>query len=161
MTRVNVVPPIELWDNHLLAELREIPRIPNGVLRGAVRSEPVATYRMGKGHVLFFTDKLCWLNKRYNELYLESLRRGFNVRYRYPNVSGTAEWEPDSKDLEINRSRLEERRPKCLHSNDDGYIYFCGKDAKWVSYKNGLPVYFCDQDKHKVRLYCEQAPERL
>jgi len=34
MTRINLVPPEELCDQHLLAELRELPRIPNAVLKG-------------------------------------------------------------------------------------------------------------------------------
>lgn len=34
MTRINVVPPSELCDQHLLAEFRELTRIPNGVLYG-------------------------------------------------------------------------------------------------------------------------------
>lgn len=112
MTRVNLVHPTELWDQHLLAELREIPRIPNAVLTGRISSNPVATYRMGRGHCLFFVNKLCWLHRRYNDLYLESQRRGFNVTYRFPNISGTPEWQPDSKDLEVNRARLAERVPK-------------------------------------------------
>ena len=34
MTRINLVPPAELCDQHLLAEHRELTRIPNAVARG-------------------------------------------------------------------------------------------------------------------------------
>lgn len=34
MTRINLVPPAELCDQHLLAEHRELTRIPNAVLKG-------------------------------------------------------------------------------------------------------------------------------
>ena len=34
MTRINLVPPEELCDQHLLAEHRELTRIPNAVAKG-------------------------------------------------------------------------------------------------------------------------------
>lgn len=34
MTRINLIPPEELCDQHLLAEHRELTRIPNAVARG-------------------------------------------------------------------------------------------------------------------------------
>ncbi len=34
MTRINLVPPSELCDQHLLAEYRELTRIPNLVAKG-------------------------------------------------------------------------------------------------------------------------------
>ena len=34
MTRINLVPPTELCDQHLLAEHRELTRIPNAVAKG-------------------------------------------------------------------------------------------------------------------------------
>lgn len=43
------------------------------------------TYRLGKGHVLFFCDKLRFLSKRHRLLVDECLDRGFNVQFRANN----------------------------------------------------------------------------
>ena len=115
MTRVNLVSPDVLWDEHLIAELREIPRIPNAVFSGKIKSQPPSEFKLGQGHVLFFTDKLVWLKKRYNELYLESLKRGFNVIYRFPSVFGHIEWEPSGIDIQLSCDRIAERKPKKPH----------------------------------------------
>lgn len=54
MTRINVVPVEELCDQHLLAEHRELTRIPNAVARGrfSLLGQP-ADYKLGEGHVRF------------------------------------------------------------------------------------------------------------
>jgi len=46
MTRINLVPPQELCDQHLLAEHRELTRIPNAVARGRyhLRGQPAAQF---------------------------------------------------------------------------------------------------------------------
>lgn len=81
MTRINVgVPPRELSDKHLLAEHREIKRIPNMVYSGrAILKDIPKEFTLGKGHVKFFYDKLLYLRTRYMELYHECLLRGFKV----------------------------------------------------------------------------------
>jgi hypothetical protein len=83
MTRINLsVPPKKLTDKHLLAEHREIVRIPNCIRKGrySMKDQP-KKFTLGKGHVKFFYDKLTYLNKRYNSLYTEAKNRGFNVTY--------------------------------------------------------------------------------
>lgn len=81
MTRINVgVLPSELSDKHLLAEHREIKRIPNMVASGKAKIEGIPEkFTLGKGHVKFFYNKLEWLHYRYQEIYKECLKRGFNV----------------------------------------------------------------------------------
>lgn len=85
MTRINLVPPEELCDQHLLAEHRELTRIPNAVARGrfSLVGQP-SDYKLGEGHVRFFFDKLEFLHKRYVELHYECLRRGFKVSFIWP-----------------------------------------------------------------------------
>lgn len=84
MTRVNAgIHPAELPNNLLLAELREIKRIPNAVKKRSVpmkfdRLPP--TFVLGKGHVTFFYNKLGYLLQRYAALRAEALRRGLNVQ---------------------------------------------------------------------------------
>ena len=115
MTRINLVPPADLWDKHLLAELRELPRIPNGVLAGKYRSSPPRDFCLGAGHVLFFTDKLGWLKNRYDKLMEEATHRGFRVEYRFPPIDGMEgkiDWSPRNQDVTMSKRRIEQRTPK-------------------------------------------------
>ena len=82
MTRINVgIHPTELTDKHLLAEHREIKRIPNCIAKGKYNMEGIPEkFKLGKGHVKFFYNKLEYLFTRYVKLYLECKDRGFNVQ---------------------------------------------------------------------------------
>jgi deoxyribonuclease (pyrimidine dimer) len=82
MTRINAsIPPKLLTNKHLLAEHREIKRIPNVVAsKGYDPSTIPSEFRMGKGHVKFFYNKQKYLLNRYVELHRECLCRGFNVQ---------------------------------------------------------------------------------
>ena len=82
MTRINVgIHPAELTDKHLLAEHREIKRIPNCIAKGKYNMEGIPEkFKLGKGHVKFFYNKLEYLFTRYVKLYLECKNRGFNVQ---------------------------------------------------------------------------------
>ena len=81
MTRINAdIPPCELVGKHLLAEHREIKRIPNTIASGKARLENIpTTFSLGKGHVKFFYDKQTFLLRRYKQLYKECIKRGYNV----------------------------------------------------------------------------------
>lgn len=81
MTRINAhINPLVLCDQHLLAEHREIKRIPNTIRSGKAKLTGIPdTFSLGKGHVKFFYNKLGYLQNRYNDLYDECIRRGFNV----------------------------------------------------------------------------------
>ncbi len=81
MTRINTgIRAKELPDKLLLAELREIKRIPNVISKGNYRLEGIPDeFTLGTGHVKFFYNKLEYLLERYNELRCEALKRGFNV----------------------------------------------------------------------------------
>lgn len=122
MTRINVVPPEELHDKHLLAEYRELPRVFALARawhdRGGDVEDLPCTYMMGKGHVKFFYDKGLWLFNRQFALYGECLRRGFDVKHdpaaaRDDFLSVPADlfndWTPTPRALRINRKRIAER----------------------------------------------------
>jgi len=81
MTRINSgIPTKELVDMHLLAEHREIKRIPNCIKSGRYSLDNMpSSFRMGTGHVKFFYDKLQYLHNRYLDIYAECVSRGFNV----------------------------------------------------------------------------------
>lgn len=82
MTRINcAILPAELSNKHLIAELREIKRIPNHIintLKLNMDGIPIL-FTLGKGHVKFFYNKLGYLYKRYQSLYKEAVNRKFNV----------------------------------------------------------------------------------
>jgi hypothetical protein len=81
MTRINVaILPKELPDKLLLAEHREITRIPNSVKSGRANLTNIPmNFTLGTGHVKFFYNKLLYLKNRYVSLYKECVLRGFNV----------------------------------------------------------------------------------
>ncbi len=123
MTRINCVPPSELTQQHLVAEYRELPRVFGMVLgmieRGTTDPALAAippTYRMGTGHMKFFTDKLGYLLKRQKALIAEMQARGYKPNHTNPDnlLVGIPEafhgdWEPDAAALEISRARIQER----------------------------------------------------
>ena len=82
MTRINVgIPPAELVNQHLIAEHREIKRIPNCIAKGKYNMEGIPDkFKLGTGHVKFFYNKLLYLKNRYISLYNECIKRGFNVQ---------------------------------------------------------------------------------
>lgn len=125
MTRINVVPPEELHVKHLVAEYRELPRIFKLAVAAyeAGRMPPKSDeYRLGKGHVAFFYDKLRFLRDRQRALIAEMLNRGYNpshttVDFEIPDAL-LGSWQPDAEALKINRQRLFERMPKQSKATD-------------------------------------------
>lgn len=119
MTRINAgIPPAELSDKHLIAEHREIKRIPNAITSGKSRMEGIPErFKLGTGHVKFFYNKLGYLKKRYEELYAECINRGFNVTYfggAWINVPPALmnDYAPTDDDRRIIRQRIEENGNK-------------------------------------------------
>lgn len=113
MTRVNLVSPFDLCDQHLLAEHREITRIPNTILSGKAKVQNIPDrFCLGPGHVKFFYNKLRWLQYRYNDVHHVCLLRGFQVQYKFPDSLPDElfnSWEPDAEDIELSRQRINER----------------------------------------------------
>jgi deoxyribonuclease (pyrimidine dimer) len=108
MTRINAGIPVEkLSDQHLLAEHREIKRIPRTTFKGVVPGK----FTLGKGHVLFFSDKPRYTFGRYTELYDECHRRGFNVEYYGDNWSFPNDnvYIPSPSDSDTVKQRIIER----------------------------------------------------
>lgn len=84
MTRINSAIPIHcLTDEHLLAEHREIKRLPycleQAIKSGSINHIP-DKFTLGKGHVLFFLNKQDFILARYGKIYLECLKRNLKVQ---------------------------------------------------------------------------------
>ena len=119
MTRINVgIPPVELVNQHLLAEHREIKRIPNCVSKGKYNMEGMPDkFKLGTGHVKFFYNKLLYLKNRYIKLYEECIKRGFNVQNyikAWDNVPEELmnDWKVQWYDIRIIKERINERLTK-------------------------------------------------
>ena len=116
MTRINVgVPPAELINQHLIAEHREIKRIPNCIAKGKYNMESIPDkFKLGTGHVKFFYNKLLYLKNRYTSLYNECIKRGFNVQNYISAWDNVPEklmnnYKVKANDIRIIRERINER----------------------------------------------------
>ncbi len=108
VTRINLIHPSELTDQHLFAEFREIKMIPKSLRRSlraawqreldkndsndfseqrarlamdSVLKKIPKSYTLNTGHVSFFYDKAAYLKARYALLRIELMDRGINFNY--------------------------------------------------------------------------------
>lgn len=122
MTRINIIDPSELYDQHLVAEYREIFMVVPSLRRSLNRKTPFKkseipnTYTLNRGHVKFFYNKLEYLQKRYQSLITEMKRRGMNpdAKRTFPDISDLPEWtkgdwSPTLEEQKIVRARIEKR----------------------------------------------------
>lgn len=122
MTRINLVPPSDLSDAHLVAEYREIMRLPGNLNKSLNRkakpfsmSEIPDSYTLGSGHVKFFYDKMEFLDTRFKSLVVEMGRRGFKASFADTDVFKSCpsrfynDYTPTTEEISINVSRIRER----------------------------------------------------
>jgi deoxyribonuclease (pyrimidine dimer) len=137
MTRINIIPPNELYDQHLIAEYREITMIPAALSRTlnslhGLRKEKISkTFTLNRGHVYFFYDKGLYLDKRYNELIAVMKSRGFNPdsnrvfpKQIFIDNGLYNDWTPTPEEQELIRVRIRERvssKPHWYRMTDDKY----------------------------------------
>jgi len=122
VTRINLVEPSELADQHLVAEYREIFMIGSALARSlksknwnkTLDTLPVE-FTLNSGHVKFFYNKGKYIHKRYDSLVEEMKRRGMNPdperkfkTFQWPDYL-YRDWDPTDKDLELVRERIRER----------------------------------------------------
>ena len=130
MTRINVLPPKVLTDQHLIAEYRELPMVSASLLRSIKSKNGLVlmngNYTLNKGHVTFFYNKGKFLYNRYHLLIDEMKQRGFSPdpdrRCNFePYISNDLfhDWEPDLDSYAINASRLLEK----VHMKPAWYKY--------------------------------------
>ena len=122
MTRINIISPSELTDQHLIAEYREIFMVAGSLKRtlisksGFVESKVPKNFTLNNGHVYFFYNKGKYLYKRYNLIIKEMKSRGFNPDdnrvfpkdiFIMNNLFN--DWEPNQSDIKIIRKRINEK----------------------------------------------------
>lgn len=122
MTRINLVPPIELADQHLIAEYREIFMVGSSLQRSLKSKNWTNTlntlpkeFTLNTGHVKFFYNKGLFLSKRYKDIVSEMKRRGMKPNERrifkedqWPSLLYN-DWRPSKRDMDIVRSRILEK----------------------------------------------------
>lgn len=122
MTRINIISPSELTDQHLIAEYREIFMVAGSLKRtlisksGFVESKVPKNFTLNNGHVYFFYNKGKYLYKRYNLIIKEMKSRGFkpNENRIFPkdifiNNNLFNDWEPNQNDIKIIRKRINDK----------------------------------------------------
>lgn len=136
MTRINLVPPEILTDQHLFAEFREIKMVPKALKRSlasaykkhgnwpgalqAVKQKVGREFTLNKGHVTFFYDKGRYLQRRYNEICKELRRRKINynrkavfdnedVFKKLVTAQFRLDYWPTDEALELIEQRIQER----------------------------------------------------
>ena len=121
MTRINLINPEELTDQHLIAEYREITMVPAALKRtinsksGLKLNQIPKNFTLNKGHVKFFYNKGLYLKKRYDKLVTEMKKRGFNPDSKrkfpkdvfLPNLYN--DWHPSLHDKKIIHERIAEK----------------------------------------------------
>lgn len=145
MTRISATyQPIEQCDKMLGAELYEIVRVPNHIIKVLSQGKKVnfagkpEQFKLGSGHVKFFYDKMEYLKRRYEAIVAELKRRGTNVSEVYdkwhliPEVFWN-DWTPTQAAREemcerIN-SRLQTMR-SAKEINGIRHLKYCGE---WTS----------------------------
>lgn len=93
------------------------------IVSGSINKIPVK-FTLGKGHVLFFLDKMSFVLGRYYEIYYELIHRGFDVQDYSDNWKGIDakyfnkyNYTLDEKKLLIDRisDRIINSKKKCWH----------------------------------------------
>ena len=119
MTRINLVPPEELSDQHLVAEYREIFMVGSSLQRSLrspnwekTKKSIPKQFTLNKGHVKFFYDKGKYLSERYDELIKEMKRRQMSPdplrifkKEQWPDELFNS-WKPSDYDLKVIRKRI-------------------------------------------------------
>ena len=122
MTRINLVLPSELSDQHLVAEYREIFMVGSSLQRSLKSKNWEKTfanipkkYTLNKGHVTFFYNKGKYLYKRYELLIKEMKNRRMNPdserkfkTEQWPDELFN-DWEPEPDDYKVIRARIKEK----------------------------------------------------
>jgi deoxyribonuclease (pyrimidine dimer) len=148
MTRINIINPCDLLDQHLIAEWRELPRIPNTIKSGKAKldlSNINLCYKLGSGHVKFFYNKLLFLKIRHDkicdELDKRSIKRNPLIKVELSQIDPKLcnDWSPRPIDYIVNIERLVERwdaRKRAYHLTENNYKITVDSETSLNDYIN-------------------------
>lgn len=126
MTRINLIPPSELSDQHLIAEYRELPRVLKQDIN--ITNAP-DRYCLGAGHVKWAKKHDLFTGFRYFDIVCEMQYRGFKTRdYDEVLCVYNKDYDPDEQDIETNRARLREK----YHQKPEWYRWTNRTKPAWL-----------------------------
>jgi deoxyribonuclease (pyrimidine dimer) len=108
MARINIIHPKYLTDQHLIAEHREI-NLAVAMIRNITTKKMPERFTLNKGHVVFFSNKVAYLKKRYAVIDVEMERRGFKSHTKFLGedlVKNSKPYKPVQADVEIIVERI-------------------------------------------------------
>lgn len=131
MTRINSAINVRhLTDEHLLAEHREIKRLPfclhEAIRTGSIKDIP-NKFVLGKGHVKFFLNKMLFCRLRYRCIHAECHLRHFHVEdYEENFIYGVPDkyqgyYTPTPEEHQLLVDRIKDR---IMHSNKQTWHYY-------------------------------------
>lgn len=126
MVRINIISPLALADQHLVAEYNEMLMLLGYVRKYPDKDNIPSQYLLGPGHIRFFKDKLGYIANRHELLKKEMRRRGFKpektiMLSEFPkNLHG--KWRASEQDKKIIRARIISKL-----QNKPGYYRYYGK----------------------------------
>lgn len=153
MTRINSSINVKrLTDEHLLAEHREIKRLPSAFLKRVESNKGFddipKNFTLGEGHVNFFLDKFKFTLLRYFSIRAECLSRGFSVSdfsSGWTDVVGHDFWK-NYTPTEIENKQLTIRIAQRLMNSPKPHWHYKGKQIT-------------KQQAVRLLLYCEYESE--
>ena len=125
MTRINLITPRELSDQHLIAEYREIFMVGSSLQRSinsknwqVTKENLPKEFTLNEGHVKFFYNKGKYLHRRYLELIDEMQSRSMKPsserkfkKEQWPDEFYN-DWKPKEKDIAMIKKRIQEKLNK-------------------------------------------------
>jgi len=132
VVRINLVPPSELTDQHLIAEHDEILMLCGALQRtqnskiGYQESRIASDFLLGKGHIYFFFNKGEYLHERFIQVQTEMRERGFHPTKTFPTHIWPSHlynnYTPTQQAFEIIRERI-----KCRINLKPSWYRYRGK----------------------------------
>lgn len=132
MTRINSAIPVKLLtDEMLLAEHREIKRLPS-VLSKAIQCNSInkipSSFCLGTGHVKFFLNKMLFIFNRYTLIKNECILRNFNITdYSSNFLSIDNQYMNDYIPTKDEYSLLKDRITDRINNSNKLYFHYYGK----------------------------------
>ena len=132
MTRINSAIPVKyLTDEMLLAEHREIKRLPSALSK-AVQCNSLSKipnkFCLGTGHVKFFLNKMLFIFNRYKVIRNECILREFNITdysSNFLNIDNQYinDYIPTKDEFNLLKERITER----INNSNKQYFHYYGK----------------------------------
>lgn len=131
MTRINLIHPKFLTDQHLIAEKKEINQLA-GQLQKSINSinfnfdSLPNEFVLGTGHVRFFYKNGKFIEDRYKSVTDECIFRGFDAKYNFNDVWSRLgsqfrhDFVPEAKHIAISKQRILDR----INSKPNYYRYY-------------------------------------